>query len=106
MATTASAVNDLPEGCGAFRNDTLEQPGVSRVDLTFYCTNCGDTATVSVRWESHHAMPEGWACRDVIPTYELPRRTDHVFCCPRAKCRTALDERFPPPEEPIWFTSS
>ena len=106
MGSRLSPANELPDGCGAFRNDELEQPGVSRVDITYYCTNCGTTATVAVRWESHHAMPEGWACRDVVPTYELPRRTDHVFSCPSAECRGALDAKYPPPSEPIWFTSS
>lgn len=99
--------NDLPQGCGDFRNDDLEAPVVSRVDLTFFCTNCGvPSETVSVSWRSHHAMPVGWTCRDVIPSFALPRQGDHIFCCPSDDCRAALDERFPPPESPHWFTSS
>jgi hypothetical protein len=97
--------NNLPQGCGEIRNKQLEPPAVGRVDITYHCTSCGKTETVSVCWRSHHAMPKGWTCRDVVPTYELPRRSDHVFACSKA-CRRVLDVRFPPPRVPKWFTSS
>jgi hypothetical protein len=97
--------NFLPQGCGDERNASLEVPAVGRVDITYYCTSCGGSETVSVRWRSHHAMPKGWTCRDIVPTNELPRRTDHIFACSRT-CRKVLDGRYPPPRIPKWFTSS
>lgn len=100
-----SEVNDFPAGCGSIRNRTLESVVVGRVDITYHCTACGNTETVSVRWRSHHAMPRGWTCRDIIPTFELPRRSDHIFACSK-DCRKELDARFPPPKTPKWFTSS
>lgn len=74
----------------------------SLVDITFHCTACGAIATVSVRWGDHHTLPKGWRSRDVIPTYSLCRRTDHIFAC-SAKCRRLLNETFPPPARPKWF---
>lgn len=74
----------------------------SLVDITFHCTACGNTATVSVRWGDHHTLPKGWRSRDVVPTYTLCRRTDHVFAC-SVPCRRVLDTRYPPPRTPRWF---
>jgi hypothetical protein len=97
--------NSVPQGCGDERNRFTERPLVGRVDITYFCTACDKPETVSVRWRSHHAMPKGWTCRDIIPTNELPRRTDHIFACSKS-CRAVLDKRYPPPRIPKWFTSS
>lgn len=97
---------DLPQGCGPELTKTQEKPVVGYVEITYFCTACGASEKVAVRWRSHHAMPKGWRCRDIIPTHELPRRTDHIFSCPSKACREALDRRYPPPAVPKWFASS
>ncbi len=108
--TKPMTMQDLPQGCGPER--TIRQESiphsveVGRVDITYYCTNCGMSSTVAVRWRSHHALPAGWRCRDILPTHELPRRTNHLFCCPDKGCRKALDTQYPPPAVPKWFTTS
>jgi hypothetical protein len=96
---------NLPQGCGAEKTRRLHAPVKSRVDITYFCTKCGGTKTVSVQWRSHHALPTGWKCRDIVPTNELPRRTDHIFSCSDV-CRKALDIQYPPPKKPKWFATS
>src|ERR1700683_344593 len=95
----------IPLGCGSELTRRLEKPLIGRVDITYFCTACQKQETVSVRWRSHHALPQGWRCRDIIPTNELPRRTDHIFSCSR-KCRKMLDVVYPPPKLPKWFSTS
>lgn len=95
----------IPMGCGNVRSPKFHSPVVGRVDITYFCTHCFQQQTVSVRWRSHHALPKGWRCRDIVPTHELPRRTDHIFSC-SVGCRTALDGKYPPPRKPKWFASS
>lgn len=95
----------VPMGCGAELTKAYTSPATSRVDITYHCTACGGSETVSVMWRSHHALPKGWRCRDIVPTHELPRRTDHIFSCSDA-CRTVLDAKYPPPRKPKWFTTS
>lgn len=94
-----------PMGCGPERTSRYVVPKIGRVDITYFCTSCGTNQTVSVMWRSHHALPKGWRCRDIVPTSELPRRTDHMFSCSEA-CRKQLDKRYPPPKTPKWFKSS
>ena len=96
----------MPLGCGEELTRKQLAPLIGRVDITYFCTACLKSETVSVRWRSHHALPPGWRCRDIFPTNELPRRTDHIFCCGEAKCRTALDKLYPPPSKPKWFATS
>ena len=96
---------NLPQGCGPEKTRRLHKPLKSRVDITYFCTACGNKKTVSVQWRSHHALPSNWKCRDIVPTNELPRRTDHIFSCSEA-CRKVLDIRYPPPKKPKWFASS
>ena len=100
-----SATGKLPLGCGAELTKRQSKPLIGRVNITYFCTACGETETVSVRWRSHHALPIGWRCRDIVPTNELPRRTDHIFSC-SPRCRTQLDMQYPPPTKPKWFASS
>lgn len=101
-----SATNlPTPMGCGAELTKHYTDPKIGRVDITYFCTACEASQTVSVMWRSHHALPKGWRCRDIVPTNELPRRTDHIFSCSEA-CRKALDARYPPPKTPKWFKSS
>jgi hypothetical protein len=96
----------IPMGCGTSKDKRkFEKVKIGRVDITYFCTACGNPETVSVRWRSHHALPNGWRCRDIIPTNELPRRTDHMFSCSK-KCRQALDNLYPPPVKPKWFATS
>jgi hypothetical protein len=78
------------------------QPKLTPVGITFTCTHCASQASVHVLWGDHHTLPKGWTSRDVIPTYALCRRTDHVFACSR-ECRKKLDAIFPPPRKPKWF---
>jgi len=94
-----------PQGCGPEVTRRYARPMIGRVDITYFCTACLATETVSVRWRSHHALPKGWRCRDIIPTNELPRRTDHIFSCSPA-CREKLNAQYPPPRTPKWFASS
>ena len=96
---------NLPQGCGPEKTRRLHKPLKSRVDITYFCTACGNKKTVSVQWRSHHALPSNWKCRDIVPTNELPRRTDHIFSCSQA-CRKVLDIQYPPPKKPKWFASS
>lgn len=74
------------------------------VEITFTCTACRCRETVKVPWGAHHCLPRGWRSRDIVPTYALARRTDHVFACQQAECRRALDKLYPPPARPKWFT--
>lgn len=103
--TVKAARQALPMGCGEVRRPRRCNPVVGRVDITYFCTACNKSETVIVRWRSHHALPRGWTCRDIIPTFELPRRTDHIFSC-SSMCRRELDNKYPPPRKPKWFTSS
>lgn len=74
----------------------------SKVRITFWCTACSAQASVTVRWGDHHCLPKGWRSRDVVPTYMLARRTDHIFACSPA-CQRVLNDKFPPPKRPKWF---
>ncbi len=98
-------MSKLPQGCGPEVTKHLEKPIIGRVRITYFCTACSRSKAVEVRWRSHHALPLGWRCRDIIPTNELPRRTDHIFSCSNA-CRKILDRAYPPPSKPKWFTTS
>lgn len=82
------------------REPTARSAGV--VDITFHCTHCAATATVTVAWGDHHCLPAGWRSRDAVPTFSLARRTDHIFAC-SPKCARALNAAFPPPTRPKWF---
>ena len=104
--SNTSDVNSLPLGCGPEITLVQEPPLVGRVEITYFCTACGLSETVAVRWRSHHALPRGWRCRDIVPTSELPRRSDHIFCCAKITCRKQLDMGYPPPTTPKWFASS
>lgn len=81
------------------------RPRFAPVDITFTCTACSCRATVSIPWSRHHTLPKGWRSRDVVPTYELPRRTEHIFSCSKA-CQLELDKLYPPPKKPKWFRYS
>jgi hypothetical protein len=75
---------------------------LTTVSIEFTCTSCKAKASVRVLWGDHHTLPKGWVSRDIIPTYALCRRTDHVFACSKP-CRRELDKKFPPPKRPRWF---
>lgn len=75
---------------------------IPSVEITFTCSSCGDRVSVCVAWGDHHTLPKGWGSRDVVPTYVLARRTDHVFACSRP-CKRKLDSLYPPPRRPKWF---
>ena len=75
---------------------------IASVRIEFTCTACGALGSVAVPWGGHHTLPKGWRSRDVVPTFVLSRRTDHVFACSK-ECRLKLDELYPPPKKPKWF---
>lgn len=83
----------------------MGKPKIGLVKLTFYCTHCGTSAAIKVRWSRHHTIPKGWRSRDAVPSPQLPRRTDHIFACSN-ECITALDKRFPVPDKIRWFKFS
>ena len=75
---------------------------VTKVRITFTCTECEATGTISVPWGDHHALPKGWRSRDAVPTFKLSRRTHHIFACSSA-CARALNVKFAAPKTPKWF---